>query len=1170
MHIRNLRIIRYGAIENLELDFGAVPGLHVIHGPNEAGKSTTLSAMTDFLFGIPNQSDAGAVFGNDRIRLEACLMLANGTMLELSRRKGRTRTLASLDGQPVSDDVLAPALGGMTRERFTALFGLNDATLRSGGAALLKANGDIGRLIVEAGGGLRALMTRLAEIDEKRAALFAPRRAAERAFYKAADAFRAAQDRLKEASLTHEAYTSHCQQRDAARQQRADFDREQAELRRLHARLEQLVKALPQLHALTLLEAERATLADLDPLPTGMGAQITAALDVSAAAQASHAAACTQAERLQRQTAVPPEQAQLIAQGARVEHVIALGEVVRRNRAARPEREAKRQQINLSLASLRQWLNKGPDADLRQFMPERVVLEEIRQMADAQMQWRNTATALEQRIAETDLALARKATRLDTLRGQGHDRPVDADATAFAALPAEIRRLELRRDSLAAIQERLDARLRTLGVGSVAALQALPCPDAQAVREAGAEQQRLHIHNERITQALTTERERLATLRPELARLEQTGNTITPEMLHAARAQRDSAWHAIRDGYLGADTTTPSATRQHNVTMLESAITQADSLSRQLLAQADRLARIEALRHDIAQCSDRIACHERNLDDTARQIARHWQAFITPFSVIMAHAATPAALEAFVQQRGDALAEAEQVATEHAALEHEHIRVAVQRDGLAHLARMLGVDPDLPPAACVEAVTRALRLHASAHEEYDRLRREHDDLMPQRAQLARQAAALEAERQQWAARWAPAMQAIGLNADALPMTGRNLADEWAAAPAAIIQLTELDEATAQAAAHEAELAHDLDGLRPHLALSLPTDAALAAHELEQHWREAQKARHQREALQPERDKANNMVVQGEADVQAAASVLEALQARTHAQGNDALRQLATRLAQRDKVAEAHAQALHTLSCMTDGQSPAGLHAALEGRDGPELQAEIAALQARQEQLAAARDDAVRTEQHAESALAAFEHNTVAPQAAARREAAITSLHRIVEEYAELTLARNLIAAAMDRVRAQVQDPLVRQAGTFMAQATGGAFGGIQTELDASNEPVVRGVRPDGSTVAVSEMSAGTRDQLFLAFRLASVETYCRTTEPLPFIADDLLVQFDDARSHSTLNVLAEFARTTQVLLFTHHDSIRDMARAMQAEGAAINLLELPALASTRPVAAIQD
>jgi uncharacterized protein YhaN len=74
------------------------------------------------------------------------------------------------------------------------------------------------------------------------------------------------------------------------------------------------------------------------------------------------------------------------------------------------------------------------------------------------------------------------------------------------------------------------------------------------------------------------------------------------------------------------------------------------------------------------------------------------------------------------------------------------------------------------------------------------------------------------------------------------------------------------------------------------------------------------------------------------------------------------------------------------------------------------------------------------------------------------------------------------------------------------------------------------------------MSDGTRDQLFLAFRIASIEQYCAAAEPLPFIADDLLVHFDDERSAATLELLGKLAQTTQVLLFTHHASVRDMAK----------------------------
>jgi uncharacterized protein YhaN len=80
------------------------------------------------------------------------------------------------------------------------------------------------------------------------------------------------------------------------------------------------------------------------------------------------------------------------------------------------------------------------------------------------------------------------------------------------------------------------------------------------------------------------------------------------------------------------------------------------------------------------------------------------------------------------------------------------------------------------------------------------------------------------------------------------------------------------------------------------------------------------------------------------------------------------------------------------------------------------------------------------------------------------------------------------------------------------------------------------------------MSDGTRDQLFLAFRLASLESYCRAAEPLPFVADDVLVHFDDERSRATLDLLAEFASVTQVLLFTHHAGVRDMGAALASEG----------------------
>ena len=74
------------------------------------------------------------------------------------------------------------------------------------------------------------------------------------------------------------------------------------------------------------------------------------------------------------------------------------------------------------------------------------------------------------------------------------------------------------------------------------------------------------------------------------------------------------------------------------------------------------------------------------------------------------------------------------------------------------------------------------------------------------------------------------------------------------------------------------------------------------------------------------------------------------------------------------------------------------------------------------------------------------------------------------------------------------------------------------------------------------MSEGTRDQLFLALRLALIKEYLDTAEPLPFIADDLLVSFDDDRAGAALDILKRLSKNTQVLVFTHHGHLVELAR----------------------------
>ena len=56
-----------------------------------------------------------------------------------------------------------------------------------------------------------------------------------------------------------------------------------------------------------------------------------------------------------------------------------------------------------------------------------------------------------------------------------------------------------------------------------------------------------------------------------------------------------------------------------------------------------------------------------------------------------------------------------------------------------------------------------------------------------------------------------------------------------------------------------------------------------------------------------------------------------------------------------------------------------------------------------------------------------------------------------------------------------------------------------------------------------------------------------SAEPMPFIVDDVLVDFDDPRSQAALNALALLAEKTQVILFTHHSQVVEQSKQLQSE-----------------------
>lgn len=152
----------------------------------------------------------------------------------------------------------------------------------------------------------------------------------------------------------------------------------------------------------------------------------------------------------------------------------------------------------------------------------------------------------------------------------------------------------------------------------------------------------------------------------------------------------------------------------------------------------------------------------------------------------------------------------------------------------------------------------------------------------------------------------------------------------------------------------------------------------------------------------------------------------------------------------------------------------------------------------------------------------------------------------MEVQAEAYILRRVQAVtlrwAIERYRAKHQDPLLSRASSLFSRLTLARYSGLRVDFDTA-VPRLLGVSDDGrSVVEVGAMSEGTTDQLFLALRLAALEQSVASGVRLPFLADDLFVNFDDERARAGFEVLADLARSTQVLFFTHHAHLASIAR----------------------------
>ena len=1158
MRLTDLSLENYGGCASRQLTIPETVGLTVVYGANEAGKSTCLEAISDFLFSIPKNTQRGSLFGYDGMRVGASMLMADGSTLTLKRRKGNGKTLTDLlSGTALDDTVLAPVLGAITRERFETLFGLNHETLRNGGERLLHADGDIGRLIVEAGGGLRTLVSRLEGIDGEADKLFDTRRSVNRVFYQQLTAFEAAEKTARGAQLTRETFEQTRKASLAAAEKLEALRIERRSLGASTSRLERVLRVAPHLRQLAGLTQDLIGYDDVASFPGDFAVKMRTALDQRNKTETRLEGAIERRDRLKARLDALVVNPGLKAAEQRVRDLAERAIHVSKARSDRSNRQREIDEGEAQLAALRRMLGLPADADLAPLIPDQSALNLVRSAADEMVERRPSLASARKRLGELAASLAAIDDRLEAARLAGHDAPPEATSSAFASLAAQKSAHQARQQALDTDSATLTGWLQALGFDTIDALATLPCPSVDDIRSEQAARESLTLQIEDQAKLKRQAEREISAGEAEIGALQASGTIASDASLAEARTLRADAWRPIKSAYVAGHLPDDTTARLAAADGLETAIVSADELADRRAEEAERAASLALALRCVAEARTAVTAAEAETAALAAQTEVRIAQWGNSFPQVLVKHPELASLLQFCQARQLVLNESERLRNSAHALALEEAQLAPAVELLERVEQSRKLDTTLSFAARVSAAQNAISRHEQAHAECVRDTRDRED-------LARQHQLVEAEVQQlsdaqaaWDAAWPAATGALGLKPDISPADAISAVTEWVGARGVLSAIGQTRQRLKRMEEDETKLTNDVRSLATELAIEFGEDCVVAAQMLLGRFTDNATAQTQYDGILPDFEEAKVEADQAQEALGNAREEVVRLATTVKLDAGDdvALLDAASRCEARMALCDEIALAERTATDVGDKQDLAALRAEWDERDLDEVRAELAEQTSRASEIESEIEAAILAEKAAKDDLATYLSQSEVNHAVAEREAAAAQMHLALERYLELSVARELVTSAMATIRAEQQDPLIARAGELFTATTLGEFTGIETDIDDKGHPIVVGRRANGGIAAVATMSDGTRDQLFLAFRLASLENYASATEPLPFIADDILVHFDDERSRSTLDLLAEFCKTNQVLLFTHHRSVRALAEPLVEQGLA-NIVDL--------------
>lgn len=1150
MRIAQVDLQAFGHFTGRRLRFEAVPDFHITYGPNEAGKTTLSRALKAALFGIPERTADNFVHANANLRVGVVLTRADGESLAVMRRKARKNSLVAYQpqtgeelGEAIPDERLSAWLGGLTEGLYGSMFGLNHEELVAGGKALSEGKGEIGQTLFEAGAGLTSIRALRERLEKEADSLFRPR-APTTAIFKILDQYCSARKEAKEAQTKPAEWSVLRKAVDEAKKAYDQVREQQEQLQRETRRLERLAAVLPDVAARNLGLERLAALGEVRRLPTQAGERRSAAETLLRQAESALREALANLESLQAERDAVNLPEFVLGEGGSIEALYYNLEAYRTARDAVATAQGRIGLAEGQTITLLAAMGEPSSGDLSGLIPGATLRARVQSLANegAKLQVEWEAAVRQSKAAKSDLAEADE--ELADLGPQTVPVPLSEALKAFESQGNPQTQAEDLAGQVAKGRVGLELEAAALWDGPIETLVAMVTPlpaELQGFRES---QAKLETRKQSLKEAIEKNEDDLAAVMGELEGLIQQGEVPTAEHMARQRLFRDELWQKIRrrvydeasDG--GAQVEKLPTSKEY-----EWAVQVADATADSRFADAARVSehagfikRIAQMRHAIELDRQRLALETQATEG----LQLKWRALLEKHGLPSMQTAELtewlARRELFVQRYLawiDLGAQA-QAATDRTAKVLARLSASLNEAGLP----VCGEQENL--AVAIQRARTHVEQTGKAATTHRLLVKKKAKAEAKLAEAAEQIQACDKSKQAWCNRWALAMAEIRLAEDACPEEATVRLGQFDTLEKALATLgaarAELEVAQATVMRVEQEAARLCQVLRQDPA-NRPSDAIIET--LHGQLNDA-KAKAQRLQVLAERiDEAAKSRSQAEATIRQARQELDGLRA---AAGCDTLAELvevenrnaqaasleAEVAAAESRLVAASALPLPILLAQAEGQDLALVQTALERacEDLRDCTTEVEALHRKLMEIQAGLDK--------------IDGEALAGEAEQKAAAAAAQLSHRVSGYASARLASAVLAHVIETYQQRHQAPLLARASQLFAAITGGRFAKVATDFEDAMTILV-GVRPNGRRETVGNLSSGTRDQLFLALRLAAIETHVANQGPMPVVVDDIVINFDDDSASATFQVLAELSKKTQVLFFTHHEHLLERA-----------------------------